>query len=291
MKKIVLSGALILWCCLYVGANVWSADTLKTERKNSFFIKAGFGYAAGMTVLGTMWYRDKGLESFRFFNDWPEWKQMDKAGHLYTGYHLTRAVYNGCNKSRSRNNGCLFKSALFSIITLSSIEVFDGFSPAYGASVTDVATNIAGSIVFAAQEMHWGKQLFIPRFSFHADPIAEKRPEVLGSMPLERVLKNYNGQTYWLSADLDKFSNSPGWLNIAVGYGANEMLFGRDLQNFEAGFSARRRLFIGLDIDLKDIPVKKPWLKKLFSAMNLIRIPAPAFEFHSKGIRIHPLYF
>ena len=40
------------------------------------------------------------------------------------------------------------------------------------------------------------------------------------------MLKDYNGQTYWLSANLKSFfkkSNVPTWLNISVGYGAEGM--------------------------------------------------------------------
>ena len=43
------------------------------------------------------------------------------------------------------------------------------------------------------------------------------------------MLKDYNGQTYWLSANLKSFfpgSNIPPWLNVAIGYGADGMFGG-----------------------------------------------------------------
>ena len=42
----------------------------------------------------------------------------------------------------------------------------------------------------------------------------------------ERILKDYNAQTYWVSANLPSFfkeTNFPLWLNIAIGYGAEGM--------------------------------------------------------------------
>ena len=291
MNKRLFSVLLIFSCSHSTMAKTGLYDSLQKDRNKNFFLSAGVAYAGGMTFLGISWYRQQGLKSFQSFNDWPEWNQMDKAGHLFTAYHLTRGLKNGCNNAGGSKKDCLWKSTVFSFAALSSIEIFDGFSPGYGASVTDLATNAAGTLLFVGQELKWGEQYFVPKFSFHGDRIAEQRPEVLGASPLEQILKNYNGQTYWLSADLDKFSEFPGWLNVSLGYGANNMLFGREQKNTEAGLNAQRRIFVGLDIDLKDIPVKKSWVKKLFVAINMIRIPAPAIEFNSKGIRLHPVYF
>ena len=48
---------------------------------------------------------------------------------------------------------------------------------------------------------------------------------------MQQVLKDYNGQTYWLSANIwsfNKESNFPRWLNVAFGYGADGMLYGEN---------------------------------------------------------------
>jgi hypothetical protein len=44
-----------------------------------------------------------------------------------------------------------------------------------------------------------------PKFSFHLTDYASKRPDVLGSNLPERIIKDYNGQTYWLSVNLHSF--------------------------------------------------------------------------------------
>jgi hypothetical protein len=61
------------------------------------------------------------------------------------------------------------------------------------------------------------------KFSFHTTQY-QYRPNVLGSSLAEQMLKDYNGQTYWLSVNLHSFykgSKIPKWLNLAIGYGAN----------------------------------------------------------------------
>jgi hypothetical protein len=44
------------------------------------------------------------------------------------------------------------------------------------------------------------------------------------------MLKDYNGQTYWLSVNLhipSPKAQKTQWLNLAIGYGADGMITGR----------------------------------------------------------------
>jgi hypothetical protein len=49
-----------------------------------------------------------------------------------------------------------------------------------------------------------GKSNELLQNSLHLTDYASKRPDVLGSN-LERTIKDYNGQTYWLSVNLHSF--------------------------------------------------------------------------------------
>ncbi|TAD94403.1 MAG: hypothetical protein EAY75_00090 [Bacteroidetes bacterium] len=51
----------------------------------------------------------------------------------------------------------------------------------------------------------WNEVRLVPKFSFFPTPFAEQRPELLGKNISQQWLKDYNGQTYWLSVDIDKF--------------------------------------------------------------------------------------
>ena len=53
-----------------------------------------------------------------------------------------------------------------------------------------------------------------------------------------------------------------------------------------------RKFFLSVDVDLTKIPVKKKWLKTVFSVVNMIKIPAPALEWNTSGnFKVHGLYF
>jgi hypothetical protein len=80
--------------------------------------------------------------------------------------------------------------------------------------------------------------------NFHLTDYASKRPDVLGSNLPERIIKDYNGQTYWLSVNLHSFfkqSKIPKWLNLAVGYGADGMLSGNGENTTLAALDSAQR--------------------------------------------------
>ena len=123
------------------------------------------------------------------------------------------------------------------------------------------------------------------------------RPNLLGSNLQEQLLKDYNGQTYWLSVNLYSFIKSesiPKFLNIAFGYGADGMTSALQPEVIvDTNLIARNRQFyLSLDLDLTKIPTNSHFLKTLFSVFNTIKIPAPTFELIDNGrVKGHILYF
>jgi hypothetical protein len=89
-------------------------------------------------------------------------------------------------------------------LLLTAVEVLDGFSSEWGASSGDIIANASGT-AFVSQELLWKEQRITPKFSFHTTQYAQYRPNVLGSSLAEQMLKDYNGQTYWLSVNLHSF--------------------------------------------------------------------------------------
>jgi hypothetical protein len=173
---------------------------------------------------------------------------------------------------------------------VSGIEIFDGFSVAYGASASDIAANAVGALLFFLQCQFWKRILLRPKFSFHPTNFAPLRPEVLGSGLLEEILKDYNGQTFWYSVKIPGLP-LPRWLTLAAGVGAEGMIFGRVTENEAVGLHPERRYFLSLDIDLNHIKTESRWLRAMLYIPNIIKVPAPALEISAKGIRFHPLYF
>lgn len=200
-------------------------------------------YAGGMTGLGLVWYDDFPARRFRFFDDAPQWQQLDKAGHVYAAWHLARTQATALQWAGISRQKAAWWAGSISFMMQSSIEIFDGFSPAYGASWSDLAANATGAAAAAWQYASYNEEKVFLKFSFHTTALASRRPHTLGSNLPEQILKDYNGQTYWLSTGLQTMGckRCPGWLAVSAGYGADGMLYGRNASNRQAGFQAYRQ--------------------------------------------------
>lgn len=284
---------LIMAMLIFSKALSRQTDSLQVDKKRltRFIAISGAAYTVTIIGLSELWYKDSERQSFRFFNDNAEWKQIDKLGHFYSGFYFSYGTSQALRWSNVQQRKADLIGAATGFLILAPIEVFDGFSKAYGASSGDLLANAAGSAFFLGQSLLWNEPRIYPRFSFHRTGYASLRPNTLGDNFASEFLKDYNGQTYWLSFDMDKFMKFPKWLNIAVGYGANEMVFARDSQNEEAGYSAYRQYYLALDLDLTGIRTRSKVLKTFFGLVSLLKFPAPTLELSKNGLKFHPLYF
>ena len=303
VRKLVVGGglSLVLLPSLSV-AQPPTADSVKQQSLRRFWTLTGLGYAGAQAGLYAAWYREQSTQRFRFFNDGPQWKQVDKVGHFYSAFHLSQVSVNAFRRAGVESSRSQIYGSLAGWLLLLPVEVFDGFSTAYGFSWYDLAANAAGSAFLLGQHAWWQEVRVHPKFSFHRTALASERPNALGGNLAEEVLKDYNGQTYWLSVDLHSFLEErhprfPRWLNVAVGYGAHRMLHARDAANQAAGYTAYREFYLALDVDLHSF--RKPpvtfgdrlWNGLLY-AVNLIHLPAPALSYQTgRGLVFYPLYF
>ena len=152
--------------------------------------------------------------------------------------------------------------------------------------------------MYVSQELLWQEQRITPKFSFQKSIYASQRPNVLGSTLTEQILKDYNGQTYWLSFNIKSFakeSKIPKWINLALGYGADGMISGNgEIPDNYAGFQTtkKRQFYLSLDVDLTKIDTKSPVLKTFFSVFNTLKIPAPSIEITpNERVRVHLIQF
>lgn len=255
------------------------------------------GYVVSMTGLYTLWYKNSASSSFHLFNDNHEWLQLDKAGHAVTSYFVGKTFYNLMKWSGFSENKATWYGGSVGFLYLSGVEMFDGFSRDWGFSAGDMIANTAGAAFFIAQQHVWDEQRIILKYSFHQTQFAGYRPDVLGKGWNEEMLKDYNGQTYWISANISSFirseNNFPKWLNVAAGYGAEGMTGGfNNISENVPVFERYRQYYFSFDVDLSRIPMKRGFAKSFLSTINFIKIPFPAVEFNSKGnVKFHPFYF
>lgn len=269
-----------------------SSSSAKNRKLKTFAIISGVGYAASVVALNELWYSNSEKQPFQFFNDNKEWKQLDKFGHFYSAYYLSYGASRSllwCDVEKRKAD--LWGAAAGFLILL-PIEIMDGFSADYGASAGDLLANSLGAGFYLSQSLLWNEIRLHPKFSFQRTDYPKLREdELLGNGPISEMVKDYNGQTYWLSVDISAFTKFPRWLNIAIGYGAHNMVYANDTENSAAGYNAYRQFYLGIDFDVTHLKSKSKTINTLLFLVNMIKLPAPAVEFSSKGTTFRMFQF
>jgi uncharacterized protein YfiM (DUF2279 family) len=301
---------------LLASGQVWTQDTLTvqftspdyTARKWQVGSGTAAAYGGSFLFLSTAWYREYPKTGFHTFNDIGEWKQVDKFGHLWTTYHtsrITSALWRWAGVSRNQS---ILLGTGSSLLYMFSIEYLDGHSADWGWSWGDAGANVIGASLYATQEMVWRDQRVGLKFSSHlktynGPDLQQKADKLFGASFQGRLLKDYNAQTYWLSANLSSFypqSHLPKWLNVAIGYGADGMFGGyeniatdkhgnltfdrRDIKRY-------RQWYLAPDVDFTRIKTKSKFLKTAFSALNVLKFPTPALEFSNGSFKLKAMAF
>ncbi|TGD83371.1 DUF2279 domain-containing protein [Hymenobacter wooponensis] len=273
-----------------------SSDTSRLSRRLP--VVAGglaLGYTGTIYLLGQAWYTGERTK-FHWFNDLPEWKQLDKAGHFWGAFHESRAAVDMLRWAGMPDRKAIWYGGFVGFLLQSPIELLDGRDPEYGASATDLAANFLGSVGLIGQQLAWNEVRLMPKYSFHTTRYAKLRPNVLGKSLGEQYLKDYNGHTYWLCADVGAWlpatSRWPRWLQPALGYGAQQMVYNDRDANAALGLSAYRQFYLSLDVDLRQIPTNSKLLRRVFYVASIFHLPAPALEWNSRrGFVAHGLYY
>lgn len=272
-------------------------DSLNVPRRNTVIITESSLATISLVGLNQLWYADYPQSNFHTINDSGEWLQMDKFGHVFSSYQVGRVGADLLAWSGVSERNQLIYGSTLGFAYLGVVEVFDGFSEEWGFSWTDILANAAGTSLYVGQQLLWKEQRITLKYSFHQTHYAVQNPDKLGDGWTEEFLKDYNGQTYWLSVNLHSFfkeSEVPKWLNVAFGYGAEGMLTGENesVNNNLITQDRRRQFYFSLDVDLSRIQTKSHFLKTIFSIFNVLKVPFPTVEFTEKnGFRFHGIYF
>ena len=222
---------------------------------------------------------------------------MDKAGHFFASFHVSRWFIQILNWQKVDAKSATKIGVWGGMIFVTPIEILDGFSQSYGFSWTDVLANLCGCLFLLFQLSWFGKMRFLPKFSFQISPFAVIRKELLGNFLLSNIVKDYNGQTYWISFspnELLKRRFLPEWLLLSVGYGVDNVLGGHDNiwekvdQVFDFSHLPRtRQIYFSLDITLQHLKFESRFMKFIRLAFSCLKLPFPSIVFcQERGIYI-----
>lgn len=314
MKSVIHITLCLLLSFCYVYAqkveNVVSIqDSINKKRQNLILYGGSAIYGGLSTGLYLTWYKKYDQRNFHFFDDAGEWRDMDKAGHVFSAYLQSDFMYQSLKWAGVTEKKSIFYGALAGMAFQTTIEVMDGFSSEWGFSAADMLSNVAGVSSFVLQQKHWGEQrirfkmsswpkkystdLFTSETGLFETSIQARSETLFGNNFQERFLKDYNAQTIWLSVNPSSFMDTkkfPEWLAIAVGYSAENM-FGGYSNSWEINdeniiidpvlYPRYSQFILALDYDLSKIKTKSPFLKTVLGALNGIKFPAPAIEYNT----------
>jgi hypothetical protein len=282
---------IIILFLVFVNLFGFASDSLSIfkKRKLALGISSIALTSGSLIYLNQAWYQEYNTSKFHEFNDNDEWFQMDKYGHIFTTYQTGRLMMQAMNWAGYSKKNQLLIGGLSGFAYMSAIEVMDGYSEGWGFSWGDMGANALGSGFAIGQKALWNEQRIQLKFSFYQSNYAKYRPNLLGESFASQILKDYNGQIYWLSINPSSFmkqeSKFPKWLNVAFGYGANGMIGARDnnflIQDADGTirtFNRYRQGYLSLDVDFTRIKTKSRFLKSVFTCINVIKIPFPNLE-------------
>lgn len=295
---------LILALCLFKNNTVVAQDTIPNYKGRKIFVGASAGVLAAGSIayLSHVWYSKYNTSKFHDFDDSREWLQMDKIGHTLTTFQMANLMMKTFKWAGYNKKQTLLIGGTIGYGYMAAIEVMDGYSKGWGFSWTDMAANTIGTGLGIAQEALWNEQRVNLKFSVHTTNYAQYNPDLLGDDLGSKILKDYNGQTYWLSVSPFSFFKSdrklPKWLALSFGYGADGMLGAHyndiaviDNEGNVTEFKRQRQYYLSLDLDLSKIKTKHKWLQAVFNAVNIVKIPAPTLEFQAGKTKFYYFYF
>jgi Predicted periplasmic lipoprotein (DUF2279) len=234
-----------------------------------------------------VWYKDEttGFHTLDFNKDMKKWQYMDKMGHFTTSFFVSDLTSKLYRWSGISGTSSVWYGALTGWLWMLQIEISDGFMKNWGFSWGDLLANTIGSGYFVLQQFNYELLGGItPKFSYKVSTAKKNGDYVI---PPESFIQDYEGMTFWLTVNIHHYipekwkEGYPEWLaplGIAFGYSAKDL----------AGnlWTGKKEFFIGMDIDIRKIPILDDWglFRFIKSELNFIRLPLPTIRISQSGV-------
>jgi uncharacterized protein YfiM (DUF2279 family) len=264
-----------------LGSGPWAGPCEEGGRPATRAVVATSAVAGNVALLvyfKRAWWSGERADEFFFRTDWDQdFRDQDKLGHAFGGYHLTRAGVELLKLACVSPRKAVLVSAAYATLFQLQIEVWDGFFESYGFSYPDVVMNAAGAAFAVMHEVAPRSRAVTPTM-WYEPTAAWHRREEHGGHP--RATTDYSGQSYWLSVDVDTLLPPdarrfwPGLVRFSVGHSITDWV---DAET-GANIRARRRILLSLDLDASKLPGRHPAWVFAKRQLGHLRLPAPALQ-------------
>ncbi|HVF38352.1 MAG TPA: DUF2279 domain-containing protein [Gemmatimonadaceae bacterium] len=236
------------------------------------------GNAALYSYFKRAWWSGERADDFFFRADWDEnFRDQDKFGHLFGGYHLARfgdALLRSACMSKGR--ATLWSAAYAAAFQL-QIEIWDGLYDKYGFSYPDLLANTLGTGIAVMHAVNPSTRAIKPTISYAPSAAMRNADNIPGEL---RPSLDYSGQTYWLSADVNALLPAPAkqywpaFLRVSAGHSITDWIDA----DTGANLRARRRILLTLDFDAEKLPGENRIWKTIKRQLGYIHLPSPALQ-------------
>ncbi len=238
------------------------------------------GYAGLYLYFRHAWWSGTPAPKWFVENDWDrEERDVDKFGHLFGGYQLTRLT------SELLQAGCVPPSraiawaALYAFAFQFQIEEWDGTQQLYGFAPSDLIADAAGALFAVAQQHAKALQYIKPVWSYRPTE-AYRRRNLPGHGGQPRATTDYSGQTYWFSTDVHGLLPDgakpfwPSFIRLSPGYSITDYV-----DPITGGaLRAKRKIVVSLDLDPEQLPGDNKVWRTIKHELAYFRIPGPTLQ-------------
>jgi hypothetical protein len=253
-------------------------------RLSSMIVVMGTANVVAYMYQRKVWYtrETSAFHTLDFAFDWKKYQQMDKYGHFADAYFTSDLAGKIYRWSGFSGNTSVWLGAVSGWFWMLEIEVSDGFMADWGFSWGDMLANTLGSGFYVLQQFNYDLLGGIhPKFSWHKSDSWKQNKYNPGAL-----IEDYEGMTFWVTLNPHHYfpeswkDSYPQWLaplGLAFGVGAKGIA--NDV------FGGYQEYYLGLDIDLRKLPVLDDtnFLKFLKSEVNFLRMPLPTIRFSPNG--------
>lgn len=236
------------------------------------------GNAALYSYFKRAWWSGEKADHFFFHADWDQdFRDQDKFGHMFGGYHLARFGDAFLRSACMSKGSAIAWSAAYAAAFQLQIEIWDGLYAKYGFSYADLLANTAGTALAVLHETHPKTRAIRPTISYSRSAAMRNADNIPGEL---RPSLDYTGQTYWLSADIDALLPKearpywPGFLRVSVGHSITDWIDPLTGANIRA----QRKILLTLDLDAEKLPGDNRIWKTVKRQLGYIHLPSPAIQ-------------
>lgn len=236
------------------------------------------GNAALYSYFKRAWWSGERADHFFFHADWDQdFRDQDKLGHAFGGYHLARFGYAFLRSTCTSKEKAIIWSAAYAAAFQVQIEIWDGLYKKYGFSYADIIANTAGTALEVLHETHPATRSIKPTISYARSAAMRNAENIPGEL---RPSLDYSGQTYWLSADVNALlpqQSKPYWpsfLRVSIGHSITDWIDPATGANMRA----QRKILLSIDFDADKLPGDNRIWKTIKRQLGYIHLPSPALQ-------------